>query len=332
MGNIGIGVVGLGTFGERHIQIYSALPNVRLVAVCSRSARRAEEVAGRYGFSRHYDDLERFAADPEIKAVSVTTEPERHAEGVGILLQAGKHVLVEKPVATTMADAESMALMAHSGNTHLMVGHTMRFDIRYATLREQVAAGKFGRLAFVYARRNGAQRLFLHKTRYHPILDASIHDIDLLHWFIQDDVRSVFAVQRNMLEAHRPDSFWAMIQFKSGVVGIIESAMLIADGAPVSFDASMQVTGDAGMGHVRVPEQSVSMWLSSGTESPDLGTWPLLRGSPVGALREELSYFVDCIQSGRPIRHGTPDQAVRALRTAHAIIRSAKEQREITMP
>ncbi|MFO7698664.1 MAG: Gfo/Idh/MocA family oxidoreductase, partial [Anaerolineae bacterium] len=103
MDRLGVGVIGLGVFGERHARIYASMPEVRLVAVCSRSADRGQEVAGRLGFLRYYTDMADILADPEVDAVSITTEPVRHAEMALTALQAGKHVLLEKPIATNLA-------------------------------------------------------------------------------------------------------------------------------------------------------------------------------------------------------------------------------------
>jgi predicted dehydrogenase len=107
--------------------------------------------------------------------------------------------------------------------------------------------------------------------------------------------------------------------------------MLLPDQAAVAFDAYLEVIGDKGVAQVRVPEQSTSYWLEDGTSTPDLGTWPLLRSQPVGALKEELRYFVNCVQKGEPVRHGTPEQAWEALRVALAIVESAQKREEVLL-
>ena len=331
MEKVGIGVIGLGVFGERHIKIYASLHNARLVAVCSRNAERAAEIAGRYGFLRWYTDVGDVVTDAEVDAVVVTTEPERHAAPALAALQAGKHVLVEKPIATTLEDADRLLSAAEQHKVQLMVGHTMRFDVRYGALKEQVELGHMGRIVSVYARRNGVRSLFLGKKTYHPVLDSLIHDIDLIHWLTEDKVHSVYAVLRNTIEAHRPDLCWAIMQLASGAIGVLESSMSLSDRAPVGFDAYLEVIGDKGVGQVRVPEQSVSFWLEDRATAPDLGTWPLLRDLPVGALCEELRYFINCVQRDQPITQGTPAQARRALSTALAVIRSAEQGKEIVL-
>lgn len=329
MDRLGVGVIGLGVFGERHARIYASMPEVRLVAVCSRSADRGQEVAGRLGFLRHYMDMTDLLADPEVDAVSITTEPVRHAEMALTALQAGKHVLLEKPIATNLADAGRLVQAAQGAPGQLMIGHTLRFDMRYAALKEQVASGRLGHICSIYARRNGLRSLFQRKPLLQPMLDSGIHDIDLMHWMIEDDVQRVYGLHNNNLEAHRPDTCWGMMRFQGGAIGVIESSMIMPDYAAVSFDASMEIIGDKGVAHLRVPEQGVAFWLEDRTSAPDLGTWAALRDQPVGALCEELRYFVTNARTGIRVAHGTPDQALQALRVALAIIESADKGGEI---
>ena len=331
MDRLGVGIIGLGVFGERHARIYASMPEARLVAVCSRSADRGQEIAGRYGFLRRYTDVADFLVDREVDAVSITTEPARHAKMALAALQAGKHVLLEKPIATNLADAGRLVQAAQGMPGQLMIGHTLRFDVRYAALKEQVASGRLGCVASIYARRNGLGSLFRRKPFLQPMLDSGIHDIDLIHWMIEDDVQRVYGLHNNNLEAHRPDTCWAMMRFQGGAIGVIESSMIMPDHAAVSFDASMEIIGDKGVAHLRVPEQTVAFWLEERTAAPDLGTWAALRDQPVGALCEELRYFVACVRAGSRVAHGTPDQAFWALRVALAAIESAEKGGEIVL-
>ena len=100
-----IGVAGLGMFGEVHIQAMSRIPEFELVSVCSRSEERARQIAETYGVSRWYTDLQSFAADPEIEAVDIVNEVGRHAEVAQVALEAGKDVLVEKPLSARMDES-----------------------------------------------------------------------------------------------------------------------------------------------------------------------------------------------------------------------------------
>src|SRR5438445_8427027 len=97
-----VGVVGLGWFGEKHLRILSQLPNVDVVAVCSRSESRAREVARKYGVKKTYTNWNKLAKDPRIDAVTVTTHLPDHREPVLAAADAGKQVFVEKPIADSL--------------------------------------------------------------------------------------------------------------------------------------------------------------------------------------------------------------------------------------
>ena len=127
---LGVGVIGLGEFGEKHLQAYRSLSSVQIVSVCSRSRERAEDVARRFEAKRWTTDLRQFIADPEIDAVSVTTSEDRHLEPVISAIEAGKHVFIEKPIATDLSDAQQMVEACSRSDVTVMPGHIMRFAPR----------------------------------------------------------------------------------------------------------------------------------------------------------------------------------------------------------
>ncbi|MEM4404684.1 MAG: Gfo/Idh/MocA family oxidoreductase, partial [Nitrososphaerota archaeon] len=125
-------VIGLGWFGEKHVHVLSELPNVEVVAVCSRTESRAREVANKYGAKRWYTDWNKVVKDPEVEAVSVVTHVPEHKEPTILAAEAGKHVLVEKPIAGNLKDADEMIASTEKNKVHFMVGHILRFESRYA--------------------------------------------------------------------------------------------------------------------------------------------------------------------------------------------------------
>src|SRR5262245_21841273 len=103
MNRVRYGVIGLGWFGEKHCEALAGLPNVELAAVCTRRPERLQEVAGRFGVARAFTDYRELLADPDVDAVSVVTMWDQHAAPTLAALQAGKHVFLEKPMASTLA-------------------------------------------------------------------------------------------------------------------------------------------------------------------------------------------------------------------------------------
>ena len=123
-----IGVIGCGKIAQtRHLPEYATNPHAKLVGYYDKIRERSVQMAELYGgkvYETYYDMIN----DPEIDAVSICVENRNHAEITNAALYAGKHVLVEKPMAVTLAECESMVAAAEFNGKHLMVGHNMRFD------------------------------------------------------------------------------------------------------------------------------------------------------------------------------------------------------------
>ncbi len=210
-----IGIVGVGAFGESHLIAYRSLPYVQVTAICDTNAERARDIAIRYNIPRWYADYAEMLRRSEMDAVSVTTPEDAHLAPTVAALQAGKHVLVEKPIATRVSDAEQMLAAARSAGRFLVPGHILRFETRYALVKEQLAAGELGQLVSISARRNRSKSLAATYLRAPGVLVSSIHDLDLILWYACDRVKRVRAIQRNVGGYANPDATWAFIEFEA---------------------------------------------------------------------------------------------------------------------
>jgi predicted dehydrogenase len=123
-----VAVIGAGFMGERHARIYAGLPDVELVAICDVRESAAQELAERTGASAHYADFAELLRRDDLDAVSVCTPDALHREPCELALAGGRHVLVEKPIATTVVDAEAIVAAARRAGSALLVGHCLRFD------------------------------------------------------------------------------------------------------------------------------------------------------------------------------------------------------------
>ena len=148
------GVVGLGYFGEVHAHTLSAMPGIQLAAVCTRRAERLRQVAELYNVPKRYTDYRQLLADPAIDAISLTTNVDDHRDITIEALQSGKHVLVEKPMAPSVADCDRMIEASQQSGRLLMVGHICRFDPRVALARRAIEEGRLGEILSMNARRN----------------------------------------------------------------------------------------------------------------------------------------------------------------------------------
>src|SRR5262245_12664501 len=132
MSKVKFGVIGLGWFGEKHCEALAGLSSIELFALCTRRPERLQEVAGRFGVRHTYTDYHQLLSDPEVEAVSIVTMWDQHSEPALAALQAGKHVLLEKPMASTVEDCDAIVAAAQKARGFFMVGQICRFNPRYA--------------------------------------------------------------------------------------------------------------------------------------------------------------------------------------------------------
>ena len=210
-----------------------------------------------------------------------------------------------------------------------MVGHLLRFETKYAMLKDEVARGGLGRIVSMHARRNRLKDLLPRYGRTHPAIENSIHDIDLMLWYTGDRVRSVRGFGRKAVATKHHDTFWGVLEFESGAIGVVETIWLLPKTSGIMLDDSFQLIGDRGIGNVHIEPGPLTFWRDEGPETPDVGYDPRVGGAARGALRDELSYFSECIIDGHPPQTITPIEAKRSVRVALALVESASTERDV---
>ncbi len=325
MKTIKYGVIGLGWFGEKHCEALAGLPNVKLHALCTRNPDRLAEVARTFDVPHTYTDYHAMLADPELDAVSVVTMWDQHAGPAVAALQAGKHVFLEKPMASTVADCDAIVAAARAAKGYFMVGHICRFNPRYAAAKQEIEAGKIGKIVSLYARRNlpafvGAQVL----GKIGPIIGDGVHDTDLMLWYTGAKIETAFAQTLSVRGLPNPDLGWTMYRFDSGAIGVLEDNWCLPDTTAFQIDERMEIIGTEGSIHIHETHPNFSICDKTGWHSPDTTYWPLLHGVRSGALREELAYFANCVGLGRPPAVITPEESRAAVAACLAAEESAR--------
>lgn len=331
MAKIGVGVIGVGLFGELHIETYRALPDVEVVAICDVRERRLGEIAGKYQIPHTYTDAVELCGRKDIELVSVVTPEPLHLAPVLVAAQAGKHILLEKPIATNLADAEKIMQSVEQAGVHLMVGHILRFENNYGSLQREIQEGNLGKIVSLHARRNRPKKLYAIYSRAHAILENSIHDIDLCLWYTQDRVVNVRAFTRNIQGGDNPDINWSFLEFAGGAVACIETHWLIPDQAGIMTNDAMQVIGSKAVADIHLVPSALNLWKEQGAESVNTTYDARFAGTLRGAIKEELGYFVDCVRRGEPPKVITPREAFEALKVTLALIQSAQEQHDVKL-
>lgn len=189
MKSINVGVIGTGSISAMHLQSYQKHANANLLAVCDLNEVRAQRAAEKYGATKVYTDYNELLADPEIDAVSICTWNNTHAEISIAALNAGKHVLVEKPLCRTVEEALQVQEAVKSSGKLLQVGFVRRYDPNAQMLREFADKGEFGDIYF--AKASSVRRLGnpggwfsdIERSGGGPLIDIGVHVIDLC-WYM----------------------------------------------------------------------------------------------------------------------------------------------------
>ncbi len=326
-----MGVIGLGAFGESHVQAFRGLPHADVVAVASRSGEHARAVAARYDVPRWYEGYAGLIDDPMIEAVSVATAESDHREPAVAALRAGKHVLVEKPMASTLADALAIVDAARRSSSLLMPGHILRFETKYAAMKNAVDAKVLGRLTAISARRNRPRSLVTSHGRVHPALVTAIHDVDVMLWLTGDRVRTVRAIHRLSDRDDGAHGLWALLEFEHGTVGTLETAWTVPDEVGLGADDAFEVIGRSGTAKIQFDVPAFRVWRRSGVHVPDVSYEPRVHGAVTGALKEEVSYFATCALTGTPPSVVTPTDGLNALVVVLALIESAERNADVAV-
>ncbi len=313
------GVIGAGWFGEIHCNVIAGVPGLELAALADRDAARLEEIGRQYGIASLHTDYRDLLADPAIDLVHIVTRWDSHAEIAVAALAAGKHVLLEKPMAPTVAECEQICQAARDADTYLMVGHVCRFNPRCIAAQKAIAAGSIGRVVSLNGWRNvpaaWAENAL---NKVSPISDTAIHDTDLMLWFTGAPVTSVYTQTVRVNDYVHPDLFQIMYRFETGATSIYESAWLMPDTAPWLIDERMSIIGSEGFVQVQDTFTNLGLCTATGFTGPDTTYWPRVDGVTGGALKDEIMYFAGCVADGVTPSVITPEESLAAEQSAES--------------
>jgi UDP-N-acetylglucosamine 3-dehydrogenase len=329
-----IAIVGAGFMGRSYARIIEAHPLVELAGIVDVDPGVGSRVAGEFGVGSYRTVGELLAAGP-VDGVIVATVESEHLQPCREAFAAGAGVLVEKPLASTIADGEAIIAAAEVAGKPLLVGHVLHFDARYVQLHAAVTSGAIGEPLTVYARRlNGIAAQDRLKGRSSLPLFLGVHDYDVARWVVGSEVTEVVARERRGFLAGRganvEDAIVALLTFANGALATIELGWILPDSHPTGFDQRLEVNGTQGRIELVGHESGVVVMDESRLSWPDTQLWPTLYGQVDGALRRETWHFIDCLRGvAEPMVTGADGLA--ALRIALAAEESARSGAPVRM-
>ena len=326
-------VVGVGMIGRLHARIYHEHPLAELVGVVDVDAERAEEIGREFGVSwyRSVEDL-LFEADADV--VSVATPEQARYQPAVACAQAGKHLLLEKPLAPNLEEADRLVAAIQETGVLTMVNFILRFDPRYLRAREAIADGSVGELCTVFARRRGTS---VGAEVYGPwtdlLISTGIHDLDVMAWLADSPVRRIYAegISKRSAQWGHDDAVMVLVRFENGVIGSLETSWVLPPSAPSPLDASLEVVGTRGGVFIEGSSHGLALLDEAHYVMPDLAHWPVGQMGVGGDLWSALDHFIGAVLEDRPPVVGLAE-ARRAQEMVAAAKASMVEQRPISFP
>jgi predicted dehydrogenase len=219
---IRIAVVGYGYWGPNIVRNVVERPEVELWGVCELDADRLAKFAARYPRERTCGSFEDVLADPDVDAVSIATPPSTHARLVAQALQAGKHVLVEKPLAMTATDAEALVALAERQGLVLMPGHTFLYSPPVNKVRDLIDSGELGEIFFITS-----SRMNLGIYQGDGVLnDLAPHDLSILLYWLRRPVTLVSAFGSTVFQDGVPETAFLTVCFEEGATANVQLSWL----------------------------------------------------------------------------------------------------------
>lgn len=307
-----VGVIGVGSMGYNHVRIYSELENANLVAISDMVRGTLDKVSKEFN-TVGYVDYDNILQIDDIEVVNICVPTVFHHDVVMRAIEAGKNVLVEKPIALKLNEAEEMIKAAEDAGVTLATGHVERFNPAVRVAKKLIDEGAIGEVVTANSKRLGP---FPPRIRDVGVaIDLAIHDIDIFNYLFNSRANTVFANMSSKLKnCEFEDHAEIMTKYDSGVLSILETNWL----TPYK-KRQLNITGIDGIISVDYGNQTVTLF----KENNQVEDIKVENKEP---LKEELRSFVDCVQNNIPPEVSGKD-GYEALRIVDAAMTSSKDKR-----
>lgn len=340
-------LIGCGRIAINHVK--AALNNgLEFVAVCDKKQKNIDILLKKYQLEkdtsiRHYTDYKKMINENEVDLISIATESGIHAEIALYCINHGIHVIIEKPMAMNMEDAEEIIRLSEEKHVKVSACHQNRFNVAVQEMRKALEAGRFGKLSHgsVHIRWNRNQDYYMQapwrgtwQQDGGALMNQSIHGIDLLRWMMGDEVEEVYGVTRQQFHTYleAEDVGMAIIKFKNGAIATVEGTTNVY---PKNLEETLYLFGENG---------TVKL---GGTSTNNIDVWNFADETEIDKKNKGLeevtsnvygnghtSLFADMIDAIKNDRNPYVDGVAgkNALEIVLAIYKSQKEKRPVKLP
>lgn len=305
-----VGVIGGGAMGQHHIRIYNEMKDVDLVGICDTDRNRATSLANSYNTTPFFDHRE--LLKHELDAVSVVVPTTLHYSVAMDIIDSGTHLLVEKPIADTLENADKMIQAAHDAKVKLMVGHIERFNPAVAKLKEIVDSGMLGKIVSISSRRVGPFNPRIRDVGI--IMDLGVHDIDVISYLYGKKINEVYTIAGKDIHSFE-DHASILLRCDTNLSGMVETNWL----TPHKI-RNLTAIGLKGVAYLDYIKQTVELH-----DEAWIQTAKVEQKEP---LKNELEHFIKAVRNDTAVI-SNGETSRHALEAAMAAIESYQKGRAI---
>jgi len=332
-------IVGAGLWGRAHADVYHEHPQVRLVAICDRNVERAQALAAAYGIERVYSDVDALLAAGGFDAVSIVTPDHLHADIAVKCAGAKKHMLIEKPLATTREDVFRIVEAARQNQVRVMVDMHNRWNPPFAEARRMIENGELGRIRSAYLRLDDVRRvatdMLSWASRSSVLWFLGSHSLDLLQWLVGSRVKRVYAVSsRGVLDSQNvssEDVFQITLEFENGSIAQMENGWVTPNAYPRANDMKCSLSGDKGLLSIDTGSHNlIQLYSDQKASVPDILARNVIHGHTAGFAYESIRSFAEALLHNKPFGVSL-DEAASVSLAILAIMESARTHQPVTV-
>lgn len=319
---IRMAIVGAGIWGQTHAAIFKEHPLAEPVAVCDLSRPKAQALADQFGIEQVFDKLEDLLTYGAFDAVSIVTPDHLHGDIAVACAQAGKHLLIEKPLATSAADVHRIVDAARKAGVRVMVDLHNRWSPPFAHAKEAICRGELGTLRTAYMRLNDtkwvATDMLPWAAQSSILWFLGSHSLDTLRWLFDDEVVRVYSVATaGVLSAQgvdTVDSYLTTLEFSRGGIAQMENGWITPNANPCVNDIKANLLGDKGMIAIDASHHTlIQQYTDQRVITPDVLVRNQIHGRVKGFAYESIRSFVDKLHTGEDFIVSLEDAAHTAL-------------------
>lgn len=314
-----LGVVGAGIWGKMHIRAYVQHPSVELVAICDLDEERAREMAKQFGISKFYRKIDDMLAE-KLDGISIVTPDTAHADIAVKAAAKGVHILVEKPLATTVEECECMIAAAKANDVYLMVDWHNRWNPPYYYAWRTIQSGELGKISYIYYRLSDTiyvpTKMLPWAGKSSVMLFLGSHALDTTCWLMGEEPAHVYCQRKEgvltSMGIPTADMYITMVDFANGATAVVENSWVLPQSSPSLIDHKCEIIGSSGLINIDPTHNRAFVKYTEKTPAgfpdasfPDMFISPEIHSRQLGFAVESIYHFVECIRDGKkPLTSG----------------------------